>query len=536
MSRKLWPLLASIVIYLVIVYISYWMSIRQNDGHLVYALDDPYIHMSIAKNCAEYGVWGVTKHGFSSSSSAPLWTALLSVSYMIFGISDLMPLILNVLCGILVLIVVYRILIEYTASGLYLFLVMSVIMFCTPLISVGFTGMEHILHILLSIIILYLGASVIVMGNQLSKELILLCLLSPILVLTRYEGLFLIFVLLMLLLIRKKWLPAVFLVVFSTIPMTLYGFYSVMKGWYLLPNSVLLKGNIPDYSSAREIFFFFYIAARRLVENSHLLILVLGAAAVTYFKAKQDNSIWNVKSVIGIVFIAVCYFHLLLAGTGWFFRYEAYLVAMGLLFLGLALIDYTGISGRWRYNRTDLVKYLIGALFIFALISPFIMRASKSLLRIQQATKNIYEQQYQMGRFLDRYYRGQSVAVNDIGAVNYITDIRCLDLWGLASYEVASALLSNSYDSNTVINLTKSHDVKIAILYENWHEATESQPFKIPWEDVGQWKIVNNKVCGNSEVSFYAVNALERENLVNYLRDFSASLPDDVIQSGIYTE
>ncbi len=42
-----------------------------------------------------------------------------------------------------------------------------------------------------------------------------------------------------------------------------------------------------------------------------------------------------------------------------------------------------------------------------------------------------------MALFLKDFYAGNVVAANDMGAINYIADIRCLDLYGLASMEVA---------------------------------------------------------------------------------------------------
>ena len=48
----------------------WWWSIRINNGNLVYASDDAYIHMAIAKNVVQHHLWGFTPFGFTSASSS----------------------------------------------------------------------------------------------------------------------------------------------------------------------------------------------------------------------------------------------------------------------------------------------------------------------------------------------------------------------------------------------------------------------------------------------------------------------------------
>jgi len=56
--KKHWPLIAGVGFLWLIVGTMLMVSLKKNDGHLIYALDDPYIHMAMAKNFSQHGVWG----------------------------------------------------------------------------------------------------------------------------------------------------------------------------------------------------------------------------------------------------------------------------------------------------------------------------------------------------------------------------------------------------------------------------------------------------------------------------------------------
>jgi hypothetical protein len=80
---KHWPLFASVVILWVAMGVLSTLLILRENGHLVFALDDPYIQMAMAKNFALHGVWGITRFGFTSASSSPLWTFFIAVTYLL---------------------------------------------------------------------------------------------------------------------------------------------------------------------------------------------------------------------------------------------------------------------------------------------------------------------------------------------------------------------------------------------------------------------------------------------------------------------
>jgi len=135
-----------------------------------------------------------------------------------------------------------------------------------------------------------------------------------------------------------------------------------------------------------------------------------------------------------------------------------------------------------------------------------------------------------MGLFARRYYQGASVGLNDIGAVNYLADIRCLDLYGLANPEVNAAMRKHTYQFRDIQRLAKENGTPIAIIYDSWFLGA------VPpnWVRVGRWTIPSNVIAGSDTVSFYATDPSEAPHLAGCLRDIAPRLPHEVFQSGPY--
>lgn len=535
MINKNWPIILISIIYLLIVLGSLFLSIHRNQGHLVYALDDPYIHMAYAKNFVEHSIWGVTAYHFSSATSSLSWTMLVTGCTFLFGLSDFTPLILNIIAVLAALIVIFVVFCRNGLENRFNFIALILILFCTPMTALTFSGMEHDLHLFLAIPFIYLSAKILAADSPSMRQSVLLFIVAPLMIMTRYEGLLMLGVTVLLFLIRRKYLFGIMLGIVAVIPICIYGFVSLSHDWWFFPNSVLLKGNMPASSSPGRILFFFYMGLRRLVENSHLMVL-LGAAAYLLYKKLATKKFFRSEATIMLtVYIASSLLHLLFARTSWFFRYEAYLVGVGLFVLAYSLRNSHIISG-WKWPNSINLRTAVSLVAIFIIASPFILRAGQSLIRIQQATRNIYEQQFQMARFLHEYYDGQAVGANDIGAINYYADIDCFDLWGLGTMEVARARISGAYDSDLAYRMTRDYGVKIAIIYKEWFDVDVPGGVPREWIPVGTWRILDNKICGDDVVNFYAVDPDEKDRLVASLREFSEKLPARVIQGGYYTE
>lgn len=519
----LWITIASLLI----------TSIKINQGHVAYALDDAYIHMSIAKNFALHGVWGITQYEFASSSSSLLYTLLLSFIYFLFGVNEVIPLILNIIFATLSVCVIYWLLKQNNIKDVYIFILLQLIIFLTPLPALIFTGMEHTLQILITIPFVYFSAKMISEGKSNNRNNIFLFILGILVTMVRYEGMFLLLIVSSLFILNKKWKFAVGLLVCGFFPIVIYGIISLSKGWYFLPNSIILKGNTPTFSIFGLIDFF-TVFIHKIVETGHIFVLVYGALILFIYQFNKQNK-WSDSTTMLSIFILTSILHVMFASTGWFYRYEAYLVCLGIFAIAIGFQESLSQDLSLGTTKNIIPKYIAVILLLLIVISPLTDRGYISLTHVTQATNNIYEQQYQMGLFLKQFYGKESVAVNDIGAVSYLSDVKTVDLIGLGNIKVAKLRMENIYDIQKIQDLATEYDVKIAIIYDSWFtKGVFTGGIPSDWIAVGQWTIPNNVVCGGDIVTFYATNPEEERKLKENLRIFSSNLSIDIKQTGSY--
>ena len=528
--KSQWPVVIVIVSFLALVSLLVLDAERRNAGTMVYALDDAYIHMAIAKSAGEYGTWGITRFEFTSATSSPLWTALIAAVYSLIGTSAFVPLVLNVIAGIALLCVSGAALARNLLDSRLVFCGLLSVLLITPMPALALSGMEHLLHAAIAVAVSYLASSILTGESNAHHERLLIA-AAPLLTSLRYEGLFeLLVVCGALVIAKRRWQLAFAIGAAGALPIVLYGLWSMSHGWQFFPNSVLLKAVRPDFSFrgvARMVTG--QQAVATLYRTPHLLVLVVAALALL-FRSSRRGRAWDHPSFALVLFVGTALLHAQFADVGWFYRYEAYLVALGIVAHWESVESYAVPEFR---TMKALPRLAIAAVLAIIVLRPLELRARASLLMASRASTNIFEQQYQMGQFLNASYRGSTVAVNDIGAVAYLgSDLRIVDLWGLASRDVASLRMTNSYDSDAIQSLANLADVKVAVVYDRWFERFGGIPKQ--WHKVGAWTIANNVVAGGDTVSFYAVDPSERERLAENLRSFARRMPPSVRQTGEY--
>src|SRR6187402_792835 len=99
-KNDIFPLILALLATFITVYLLEGATLRQTGGEFIYPLDDPFIHMQIARNLAFHGTWGINPQEFGSASSSLLYTVILAALFKLFAANVLIPFIINCAAGV----------------------------------------------------------------------------------------------------------------------------------------------------------------------------------------------------------------------------------------------------------------------------------------------------------------------------------------------------------------------------------------------------------------------------------------------------
>ena len=515
--------IVAIAVFLIVVIGLVSASTARTGGTLVYPLDDTYVHMAMAKHAAVDGVWGVTSERFTSASSSPLWTGLLAATYAAAGVSDFVPLVLNIAVAIALLVSAYALLIESGMPPLAAVPWSLIVLFAGTVPTLAMIGMEHTLHALLTLWLIVL-ASRRAATRSTTGPVVVLAVAAGLTTITRYEGLFAVACVATALAFVRQWRAAAAVASAGALPVAAYGLWSISQGGFLLPNSVLLKGVMPAVTAssiAQQVLFI--PALRALQAAPHLAGLLLAVMILAMLPAGDGRA--RERRIGAAIFAGCVLLHMQFARAGWFFRYEAYLMVCGSV---LAAMLAQGVSWvKLLPARQPMLAAGAGLAVVAVVAYPIARRSYSALHLVPGAVSNIFEQHYQVAAFLDEHYAGRRVAVNDVGAIGYFADVKLFDIYGLASSEIAAIKRRGGYTSQKVAELAAREDVAIAVIYPSW--LAEYGGIPAGWEKAGAWGVSDNLVLGETAASFYAVG-VSRDELANQLAAYASRLPSTVVQ------
>jgi hypothetical protein len=493
-------------------------NINSNDGQLVFSLDDPYIHLTMARNIVQNQTWGINPGEFVSTSSSPLFTITLAGLMTLFGPMEALAWALAIAGGLLATILIsWRADMSGLGSG-WIIVTGLYTVFVIGLAELSVCGMEHTLHMCAVLAIAAAAERTLSRNSKNWREswpLLLFVLIGAGL---RYETLFLLPPLVLILWFSRHRALAVAVSIVGLIPAVALGIFQMAHGSTFLPNTILVKAFDPQQSGLIGYVYRFL----QQISSSRWIVIVIGAGAAVWIGVRRLDEKFVARIVVPAMVAFAVLAHMTFSID--YPRYVGYLIALGAWGLIPWVRDWTQYV--WKEVSGFPRRALTAALIVMALLLPYGDQI-KNWSNLPILGRDIYLQQIQMARFVSTYYPGRAVALNDIGAVAWAGNCRVLDLWGLASDSVAHWRSTKTYNSKHMKDIAAHYQAPIAIIYPSWFVRYGKVPED--WGLAGYWQINHflKTNVGGPVIFFFATNEAEEQPLLRNLQQFEPSLPPD---------
>ncbi|MBN8655706.1 MAG: hypothetical protein J0M11_08215 [Anaerolineae bacterium] len=391
-----------------------------------FPLDDSWIHLTFARNLADYGEWSFRPGVPTAGSTSPLWSALLALGFLI----NLEPYIWTYFLGLFTMFVL-SIVSEVTARRLVSTYAPNIpwvglfIIFEWHLLWAAMSGMETLLHGLITTVIL----SALMMN---SRRYLTLGLLAGLSVWVRPDGLTLLG-------------PLVLAVLFleTNTPSRLRGLLRVIIGFgavflfYLLFNLLIGGTPMPNTFYAKQAEYaawqgfplsrrFGEMSLQLLVGPSFLLLPGVVLWVARSFRQRSWGSLLALTWSVGYMVLYVLRLPM--------YQHGRYIMpAMPIFFLigMLAVMEFASSKtfGRYQWFASTLWKISLGTVSLLFIVLGARAYAQDVALIEQEMVESA---QWAAANIPP----GVLIAAHDIGALGYFDTHPLLDLAGLVSPEV----------------------------------------------------------------------------------------------------
>ncbi len=532
-----WPLLAGLLFCL--LYLGAEASVLS--GHLGFPLDDSWIHLQFARNLAHGEGLSYNPGEKVTGSTAPLWTALLSLLFYLPGDVVIWTKALGVALHLAGLAALHALARELGLSESGASIATAFAAATSWLVWSALSGMEVPLFILLSVggMILHLrerrdpGRSPLSLG------------VFGLGVLARPEGALLVVLALVdRLLVRfervpagpdgagaaeagrpagslafrlPSWRPAVVGLVLALCALAGPVLFYKIAGGHFLPTTFSAKGAdyrgfLPDLGYAATILGILFRA-------TPWMTLLAGAGALALVERLGTRRDVGLLPALWVIALPLAYSTLSPAGRGllagnfgrYYFPLLPIVTVLGILGLeraATALGARIGGSGRYSGDPSPAVRagFPLRAILLALLAWPTLSGAWVGALLFAQNVANVEDSDVRIARWLaPRLPADALLAVNDIGAVKYFLPNRVVDLVGIASPEVRVEAAEEmkkglSFEAAMLLAIERRRPDYV-IVFPSWFPAIGRDPrFSL----VASIEIPNNITMGDARLDLWS--------------------------------
>jgi hypothetical protein len=431
-------------------------------------LDDAWIHFQFARNLARGDGFAFNPGVPTAGSTAPLWSLLLAGAYALGAPFPLAGQLLSAGSFLLVLGATYALTRRIIAGRLTgrrwtAWLAGAVVAVNGRLVWAGLSALETCLFAALTLVAItaYLG------DRNAGRFRLRTAALFGLAALARPEG-YLLFALALadwalpalapsspvsrLAARASRLLPAA--AVFGVL-VAPYLLFSLRTAGQLLPNTFSAKATFnvqPDLA-------FLSLAARYLILDNPLLLPFVVLGIVMLFSRARLLSAWTLGLPLVYAFLhAVLYQH---------GRYLMPLIPFNAVAGVVGLLEARRLARRrgWRWSGSER---LLAALIILLVLAGTAWRLPTMARQFALNVDNINQMHVTIGQWVREHTQSDAVlALNDIGAITYVSRREVVDLAGLVTPEVVP-LLRVPDRAAQLINFMAGRGVDYVIIFPNW--------------------------------------------------------------------
>jgi tetratricopeptide (TPR) repeat protein len=462
-------------------YVFYAYSVNHENG---FTLDDPWIHLTFARNLVEYGSFSYFKNQVvTAGSTSPIYTLILAIGFLITNNEMILSYVLGILFLMLAVFSFFK-LSEMSFPKEYWLAIAAALIFALDrwMNFIAVSGMETTMYIFLLIICFYYYRK---------RKAILFGLTLGLVLWGRPDAVAFIGAIIadyMIFLYMKKKSPkvneelnvfikpeliksaVVFLIVIAA-----YFAMNLHLSGSLMPNTYEAKLTYysPEFRSRTD--FLKYEVWQYFTDSAYLLLIIPFFIAVLKIfidsgKLRYNQFLFPLIFIIALVFIywyKLPYAH----------RFGRYLMPI-IPFYILLFVYGTREFYRYLYkyfNDKNLVNALNYIFFIIVIIYSALEYYQLRLLYADQ-THHISIRQVATAKWLhDHTPEGSIVATHDVGAIGYYSGREVIDVAGLINPEFIKKLNDKDFSQFMVDEMKKYRVSYIAFLRE-WYRVVNQPP------------------------------------------------------------
>jgi len=504
-------IIVSLLIIPVILTYFYLRSAFKVNGFFSFPLDDPWIHLTFAKNLAQYFSFSYFKNEMvTAGSTSPLYTILIAVGFFITQNEMMLSYTVGILFLCLGAVAFYKLaLFEFNKEVIFSLVCTGLFLTDKWLNFIAVSGMETTMFIFILILCAYFYRE---------RKAIPFAVMLGLIMWTRPDGIvFIIAIVLDYFLVKMYSTKDVRLelfngdelkkivIIFSGI-VVLYFIMNLVLSGSILPNTynAKLEYYSPEFRSRME--FLKYEVWEYFKTGSYYVLMIgflfsVGKLIYDLNKREYNPNTLYILFILGLVFIY--WFKLPYAHR--FGRYMMPIIPFFILVATLGFRDIARLINRFANN----VIFARSLFFIFIAITYFIGIRNYEENREGYAVqcKYIYDRQVKAANWIkDNTKEDDVIATHDVGAIGYYSNRKIVDVAGLVTPE----LIKKINDVDYVNYMTKFMDdngvTYLAFLREWYRVANQDALFttiNLPPEVMevykytpGKTKILSREVNG----------------------------------------